>query len=230
MSRIHSTSSSTTSKAADKPAKPYPDFPLFPHATKRWAKKIRGQLVYFGPWSDPDGALARYLDNKEALHAGRTPRPDPADATLVEICNHFLTHKEGLVQSGELSPISWAQYKHTFEIMLKVLGRRRAVADLQSIDFAELRRVMAQRYGPVTLKVRMQKIRTLFKFAVDADLIARPVKFGAGFVRPSAAVIRRHRNLQGPNLFTVDEVRQFLIEADGDIFLPLLFLGINCGF
>src|SRR4051812_29016143 len=94
--------------APAKPSKPYPDFPLFPHATKRWAKKIRGRLVYFGPWSDPDGALAKYLEQKEALHSGCKPRPEAGAATVKDICNAYLHHKETLKDSGELSPRTFA--------------------------------------------------------------------------------------------------------------------------
>src|SRR5437588_4980624 len=117
MSDAHSTPEPARSKPA-RPSKPYPDFPLFPHATGYWAKKIRGKLHYFGPWADPDGALAKYLEQKDALHAGRKPRPDADALTVKNLANHFLNAKQTFVDAGELSPLTWADYKRVADELI----------------------------------------------------------------------------------------------------------------
>jgi integrase len=222
MSEAHST-------APGKPAKPYPDFPLFPHAAGVWAKKIRGKMHYFGPWGDPDGALAKYLEQKDALHAGRTPRPDAEALTVKDLCNVFLNHKQALLDSGELSPRTWGLYKTTAELLVGQFGKRRLVSDLTPADFAALRNGMAARWGPARLGLVMQTVRSVLKVAVDDGLIDRPVRFGQGFARPSKNVLRLHRARQGPKLFAAEEVRRML-DASGPPLKAMLLLGVNCGF
>jgi hypothetical protein len=70
-----------------RPPKPYADFPLTPHASGAWQKKIRGSTHYFGRWGQRvngklerikgDGwkdALEQYKVQAADLHAGRTSR------------------------------------------------------------------------------------------------------------------------------------------------------------
>ena len=62
---------------AQKPKKPHPDFPLFAHKSGRWCKKVRGKFCYFGKVADdPKGeaALNKWLNERDDLLAGRTPR------------------------------------------------------------------------------------------------------------------------------------------------------------
>lgn len=73
--------------------------PLFQHATRPWATKIRGQLHYFGSWDDPDAALQKNLGKKEDLHAGRRPRRDASGALTVKgLANAFLNRQRGLLR------------------------------------------------------------------------------------------------------------------------------------
>src|SRR5262245_28762346 len=133
-----------------KPEKPGPDFPLFAHAAGVWAKKIRGKLEYFGPWSDPEGALARYLEQRDDLEAGRTPRPAAnALPTVKDAANAFLNAKQAAVQSGELSPRSFEGYKAGADLVVATFGKNRQVLDLRGEDFAKLRDVMTGRWGPL---------------------------------------------------------------------------------
>ncbi len=59
--------------SAKKPCKPRPDYPLFPHASGQWAKKINGKLEYFGPWANPEAAEARYLAKYPAVESPSVP-------------------------------------------------------------------------------------------------------------------------------------------------------------
>jgi integrase len=212
-----------------KPARPYPDFPLFPHAAGVWAKKIRGKLYYFGPWTDPDAALANYLKQKEDLHAGRTPRPDTAALTVKDVANAFLNAKQASVNARELSQRSWDDYKEASDLLVGHMGKGRLVSDLSQDVFASLRTKMVKRWGPHRLKKFVQIVRSVFKYAFDADMIERPVRFGPGFKRPTNEVLRRHCTARGPKLFTAEEVRRLLDAARPQI-RAMALLGINCGF
>ena len=87
-------SKSTRQKRVEKPR---PDFPLFPHASGRWCKKVKGKFRYFGRVADdPKGkaALDLWLNQKDALLAGREPRAaSDADVALKDVCNAFVSHK-----------------------------------------------------------------------------------------------------------------------------------------
>src|SRR5689334_15147402 len=104
---INSTAASQEPRTRKKkPEKPRPDFPLFTHHNGLWAKKIRGTLHYFGSWrDDPEGeaALKKYVDQKDALHAGRKPRTQGEGLTVRDLVNRFLTNKRHLLDTGELA-------------------------------------------------------------------------------------------------------------------------------
>ncbi len=219
----------TTRRAKQKPAKPRPDFPLFPHATGRWAKKIRGKLHYFGSWDDPDGALTRYLDQKDDLHAGRTPRADAEGLTVADLANHFLTAKKLLFDNGELSPRTWADQYKVCERLVKAFGRNRLVSDLTADDFQRLRAKLSKTLNLTSLKVEIQRVRSVFKYGYDAGLIDKPVRFGPGFKVPSQRALLKQRQANGSRMFEPDQLRAILKAAKQPL-RAMILLGVNAGF
>src|SRR5437773_827231 len=120
-----------------KPGKPRPDFPLFPHNNGCWAKKIRGKLHYFGVWHDPDAALEKYLKEKDDLHAGRKLREVSSGVVVKDLANAFLNFKRSRVDSGELSPLTFAKYNEVTDLLVSSFGKARVVSDVGPDDFAE---------------------------------------------------------------------------------------------
>ncbi len=152
------------------------DFPLGKHPRGYWCKKVRGKLHYFGRIeSDPDGqkALEQWLNQKDDLLAGRTPRVPGDELTVGKLCSRFLDAKYAKLQSGELSPRSFADCKMTTDRVVRVFGKNRLVDDLAADDFAELRRDIAKTRNPESVGNEINRIRGVFRFGSDARVAAR---------------------------------------------------------
>jgi integrase len=219
----------TKKRSADKPRKPYPDFPLFPHRAGVWAKKIRGKTHYFGPWADPDAALAKYLDQRDDLHAGRTPRVSGDGLEIRDLLNRYLTAKEALADSGEIAQTTFAEYHRTCERIGEAFGLNRLVSDLAAEDFEGLRKQLAEAWGPVRLGNEIGRIKSVFKYGYESGITDRPARYGPSFKKPSAKVLRKQRATRGSRLVEPAEVHALLAVAT-PMMRAMILLGLNCGY
>lgn len=213
---------------------PYAEFPLFPHGSGRWARKIRGRLHYFGRCDLESGAgweaaLAKYKAEVDDLQAGRTPRPPASGVTVADVVNTFLTDKKHLVDTGERSARTWADYYSTCERIVEVFGRDRLVLDLAADDFRKLRKQIAKTRGVVAIGNEVQRVRTVFGHAFANDMIDRPVRFGSEFKRPNRKALRKARQAKGRRMFEAADLR-LLIGKAGQPLKAMILLGLNCGF
>jgi integrase len=250
-----STRKGRSRKAAVRPKKPYPDFPLTPHASGAWQKKIRGKVHYFGRWAkrvngklvrvEGDGweeALAEYKAVADDLHAGRTPRVKADGLTVADLCNRFLTAKLRKREAGELGLRMFAEYKEVTDLIVAAFGKTRLVDDLAADDFEALRATMAERWGPVRLGNTITRVKSVFKYGLDNHMIDKPVRFGGEFRKPDKAVLRRHRAKNGEKMLEADQLRAMVegalvVGEDGpELVRPsaqlraMILLGINSGF
>jgi len=234
--RFHTCSHTWKREMADRPEKPYPDFPLFPHAKGYWCKTIKGKQWAFGPWADPDAALQKYLDWRDQIMAGRDPRKQAAETavgvTLKELCNLFLVAKKGAMERGELSVRSYAEYRGEAKWLCDCLGRETGVATLMPADFAKLRASYPKTWGIVTVCGHITKTKSIFRFGYENRIIEREVSFGSEFVKPTRSQFRRNRQQaeseRGLLLFSREELLVIIEKAEGWL-KPAILLGIQAG-
>ena len=222
---------SSTTAGKSKPAKPHPDFPLFAHAGGVWAKKIRGRLHYFGAWSDPQAALEKWLREKDYLLAGRKPPAeiDPDALTVRRLCNLFLESRERRVESGELSPITLADYIGIAKHVVEHFGKDAIVEHLAPSDFAAFRAKLAKGRNLKSLEGMIAYSRAIFNYADKNGLLERPLSkiWGVEFAKPTRTALVKLSN-KTQRLFTADEIRKLIDAADGQL-KAMIMLGINGG-
>ena len=215
---------------AEKPKKPHPDFPLTPHASKRWCKKIGRKMYYFGTWNDPDAALLEYLSIKDHLQAGIDPRRQvvPSCRTVGEITNLWLGQKQDNMNSGNLSPEAFRDYKHAGVFVIQGFGRHTPCSGLTPADFTRLRQIWITKYAPSRLNKLITCTRMLFTWGFKAEYLKQPVRFGPDFKGASKRLMREVKQQGEKKLFTAAEIKTLIEHAPPQL-KAMIYLGINCG-
>lgn len=226
--------------AKTKPTKPKKDYPLYAHSSGQWAKKINQRVYYFGPWSNPQAALDKYLDEKDNILAGRpragkpAPSATPGATPLSVVLEAFFEEKEGACETGDITERTLGEYKAICRIIGDTLGDDTPIDAIGTVEFSRLRRKlgMGKRgkvVSPVTLKRLLTFARMVFAYANDEMDLDANFKFKKALKTPSAKKIREARNEIGKRLFTAEQVRQ-LIQATDPELRGMILLGINAGF
>jgi integrase len=198
---------------------------------------VGGRTYYFGPWGDPEGALEKFLDQKDHLFAGRTPPPAADGLTLHELVNRFLAAGDAHVQDGTWSIRHFVDCKRDGAAMLAALGKARPAGTLTPADFQHLRTVLSKgprkANGPTALRNRMIRVKSIFRWAYVSGLAKNLPAYGQAFRSPSAKALRLAAAERGPRDYTAKELWRLLDAAAKPRYAPLramIFLGINCGF
>ncbi len=203
------------------------EFPLFPHQSGRWAKKVRGSLHYFGKVADdPKGVAASKLwaEQKDQLIAGLKPKGSRGALTVKDVVNIFLNDKRQQVELNEIKQGTFDEYRSTGEFVAEHFCGHRVVEDLDEDDFKKLRTALAKRFGPVRLGNEIQRVRMVFNHCQTK--LTKPVQFGKQFRKPPAKVLRIARAERGPRDIPANEIRA-LIEKASPNMRAMILLGIN---
>jgi integrase len=211
-----------------KPKKPRPEFPLYPHRNGQWAKKIRGKLYYFGSWNAPDAALAKYLDERDDLQAGRVPRRSPDAVTTGDLVNLWLEQADHRREAGDITARTFNDYRNIGALIVQELGRNIPAEQIQPSDFAGLRNRVAVRYAPSGLNKTITVVRMIFRWGWESGLLSVLVKHGPNFKGASKRQMRERRNAAVKRLFSAEEFR-IILDNCSPVMRAIVLLAINCG-
>lgn len=225
----------SVSQSIRKPEKPYPEFPLFAHARGQWAKKFKGKQYSCGKWYDEDGnsnhvaALARWNEIRNRLEMGEAPTPKNGALNCDRLVNLFLDAKDAKVQTGDLSPATFNQYKIASKWLKENLGEHRLIETLQPSDFVTLRAKFPKKWRTTTIKNQINLVRMVLKWAYDTGLIDRPIRYGDNFSKPSPKRVKAEKAKSNKKEFTTKEFWTLYRYASVQVRAWML-LGLNAGY
>jgi len=136
------------------------------------------------------------------------------------------------MDAGRLSPRTFYDYDRVCRMLLDEFGPTHSAAGLRPTDFERLYAKLAKKHGVTTLGGQITMCRSVFKYALESDMIEAPVRFGPRFKAPSKQEKRKAKaksqHIHGKKLFAADEIRRMIDDASPQL-KAMLLLGINGG-
>ncbi len=204
-----------------KPVKPAGS-PLFPHASGKWAKKVNGQLKYFGRWDDHDGAIAEYR-----AFCGEEEIVVKA-LSVADGVNLFLDRELKRRASKEISANHLRDIKSTCKRILEVFGRERSIESLGPDDFARYKLSRIGTCNIVSFGNETVRVKACFSWLLKMKYIEE-VEFGPDFRKPTDLQVRRHRRSVGNKTISNSDWR-YIVDECGVHLRAMVHLAANCAY
>ena len=197
-----------------KPEKPYEKFPLFPHATGRWAKKIKGKHVYFGPWNDWEGALERF-------HNYAKPSRFTFGGSVVE----YLTSRSEMEEVDKITARHLTDIRITLSKVVKSIGARKILSSIESREWGRWRRDLERTNKHVSVAGHLRRLRAFLRWAEREKIANFPLTDQLHL--PTRKELRRERSKRPAKLFMPEEIKRIM--PYGGQLKAMILLGLNAG-
>lgn len=212
------------------------------HRNGQWCKKIAGKLHYFGPWDDPEGAVARYRKHSADLHQGidAPTSPSSGEITIEGLANAYLAHREpDVISSRErtddrhdtaIGPAQFNRYKRAGQHVMDVLGKQANADDLRPSHWMKVKAHLVRKYQPYTVAGVITDIKTIWTWGHNSEHLTNPPRFGDDFqIKNRKRVLRRVKRANAGKMLDAETIRSLLDVASPHV-ATMVLLGINCGF
>jgi integrase len=187
--------------------------------TKQYYVTRAGKRVYLG--SDKDEALKKYHRLGLGLELPEEPPRVPVKISVKDLANRFIATQQA----------NWRDVKGTLRCYRDWLGRfikdhpRLKAADFTFEMFAAWKVSLKEHgYSPESINHFLVAVRSMFRFAEDADLIGKSPKLRRVKNEPTARLGSEEKPL-----YSAEQINALLEAADVQI-RTMILLALNCGF
>jgi integrase len=194
--------------------------------------KIRGRHQSLGVWDTPqDVVINKYHRLMGAVAEGRDLSViNLADINVRDLFEEFIQRCIARRDAGEMRNSTLRDYVDFANFAAGALGPDRLADDLTRLDFEDLRRRIAKRWGVTRRGKCIGFVRQVFRWGFeDAELLVRPAQIPPSFRKPEKRLYRKVKHDRGPLLFTPAEIGRLLQAAPLQI-KAMIMVGLNAAY